>query len=112
MGYWETGEVLKVDRSCSGLVWLAAGVAEGRVLGPCRDGAGKWHWCPAAKGVQGKCWVSAHLCGKKREVLVQRSRICSKNTVVKGYNVYWVWTGCCWSSMARRDGEGRKPLGR
>lgn len=33
---------------------------------------------------EGKCWVRAHLCGKKREVLVQRSRICSKITVVRG----------------------------
>lgn len=49
----ETGEVLKVHRSCSGLVWLAAlteAVAEGRVLGPCSDRAGKCHWCPVAKG--------------------------------------------------------------
>lgn len=56
MRYWETGEVLKGGRSCSGLVWLAAltaGVAEGRVLGPCRDRAGKWHWCPVAKSVRG-----------------------------------------------------------
>lgn len=43
-------------------------VAEGKMLGPCRDWWGKWHWCPVAKGVQGSAgW--AQLCGKKRDVL-------------------------------------------
>lgn len=31
----------------------------------------------------GQCWVSSHLCGKKRELLVQRCKMCSENTVVK-----------------------------
>lgn len=55
MGYRETGEVLKVHRGCSGLVWLAAlteAVAAG-VLGPCSDRRYKWHWCPVARGSLG-----------------------------------------------------------
>lgn len=36
-----------------------------------------------SQGCTGQCWVSAHLCGKKKEMLVQGSRMCSKNTVVK-----------------------------
>lgn len=36
-----------------------------------------------SQGCMGQCWVSAHLSGKNKEVLVQRSRMCSKTTVVK-----------------------------
>lgn len=98
--YEETGEVLGVDRSCSGLVWLAAlteAVAEGRMLGPC-SGRG----VNGTKGV-GQCWARAHLCGKKREVLVQRSRMCSENTVFKEIQGVLAVDRWCWGPVARRD---------
>lgn len=59
------------------------------------------------QGCAGQCWASAHLHGKKREVSVQR--MCSKPAVVKEIRVLVV--DRCWSSVARRDAEDRKPLG-